>query len=154
MAKKSSSSKSTKSNLSDIRFIRLVTGEDIVAEVTDVSNGKLLMNNPLKIVYTPSLQTGFLTISLMQWIFTRISKNQTFDMDLHNVLIMTQAEEQLKDHYEQSLNTFKEKNSSELYDDNDDNDDGDDFRMLDQNEGIEMLNSLINKIKNGKGKLH
>lgn len=149
MAKKSSSSKSTKSNLSDIRFIRLVTGEDIVAEVADVSNGKLVMNNPLKIVYTPSLQTGFLTISLMQWIFTRISKNQTFDMDLHNVLIMTQAEEQLKDHYEQSLLTFGKSDSSEL-----DNDEDTEFGMLDQNEGIEMLNSLINKIKNGKGKLH
>jgi hypothetical protein len=149
MARKSSSSKSTKSNSSDIRFIRLVTGEDIVTEVTDVANGKLMMNNPLKVVYTPSLQTGFLSISLMQWIFTRISKNQTFDMDLHNVLVMTEAEEQLKDHYEESLISFSKKDPTDPYDENDD-----EFGMLDEDDGVEMLNNLINKIKNGKGKLH
>jgi len=149
MARKSSSSKSTKSNSSDIRFIRLVTGEDIVTEVTDVANGKLMMNNPLKVVYTPSLQTGFLSISLMQWIFTRISKNQTFDMDLHNVLVMTEAEEQLKDHYEESLISFSKKDPTDPYDENDD-----EFGILDEDDGVEMLNNLINKIKNGKGKLH
>lgn len=150
MAKKSSSSKSTKSNSSDIRFIRLVTGEDIVAEVTDVANGKLMMNNPLKVVYTPSLQTGFLSISLMQWIFTRISKNQTFDMDLHNVLVMTDADQQLKEHYEESLITFSKKDPTNISDEEDD----DEFGMLGNDDGVEMLNNLINKIKNGKGKLH
>jgi len=149
MARKSSSSKSTKSNSSDIRFIRLVTGEDIVTEVTDVANGKLMMNNPLKVVYTPSLQTGFLSISLMQWIFTRISKNQTFDMDLHNVLVMTDADQQLKEHYEESLITFSKHDPTKISDEEDD-----EFGMLDNEDGVEMLNNLINKTKNGKGKLH
>jgi hypothetical protein len=149
MARKSSSLKYTKSNSSDIRFIRLVTGEDIVTEVTDVANGKLMMNNPLKVVYTPSLQTGFLSISLMQWIFTRISKNQTFDMDLHNVLVMTDADQQLKEHYEESLITFSKKDPTNISDEDDD-----EFGMLGNDDGVEMLNNLINKIKNGKGKLH
>ena len=69
MVKKNSNSKSTKSNskAEDIRFIRLNNGEDIVAEVLDVSNGKIVINNPLKILYTPSLNTGYLSISLMQY---------------------------------------------------------------------------------------
>ena len=147
MVKKSSSSKSTRLNSSDnIKFIRLVTGEDIVLEVSDISNGKMYINNPLKVVYTPSMNTGFLSISLMQWVFTRISKNQNFDMDLHNILIMTDADDHLVEHYKESLLTFSKKG----------NDDDTEYDTIEEQDGIEMLNNLIDKIKNknNKGKLH
>ena len=148
MAKKSSVSKSTRSNskAKDIRFIRLTNGEDIVAEVLDVSNGKIVFNNPLKILYTPSLNTGYLSISLMQWVFTRISKQQKFDMDLVNVLVMTDPEDNLKSHYNESLNTFDKEN--------DEDEDDIDFSTLEGDEGIEMLKNLMDKIKGGKGRLH
>ena len=146
MARKNSSSKSTKSNLSDIKFIRLVTGEDIVVEVSEIANGRMIINNPLKIVYAPSMQTGFLSISLMQWVFTRISKNQTFDLDLHNILIMTEADDKLREHYTESLYTF-DKEKKDL-------DDEDEYGTLESDEGVELLNNLIDKIKNNKGKLH
>jgi hypothetical protein len=147
MVKKSSSSKSTRLNSSDnIKFIRLVTGEDIVSEVSDISNGKMYINNPLKVVYTPSMNTGFLSISLMQWVFTRISKNQNFDMDLHNILIMTDADDHLVEHYKESLLTFSKKG----------NDDDTEYDTIEEQDGIDMLNSLLDKIKskNNKGKLH
>ncbi len=148
MAKKSSVSKSTRSNskAKDIRFIRLTNGEDIVAEVLDVSNGKIVFNNPLKILYTPSLNTGYLSISLMQWVFTRISKQQKFDMDLVNVLVMTDPEDNLKSHYNESLNTFDKES--------DEDEDDIDFSTLEGDEGIEMLKNLMDKIKGGKGRLH
>ena len=149
MAKKSLVSKSTRSNSkgNDIRFIRLTNGEDIVAEVVRISNGRIVINNPLKILYTPSLNTGYLSISLMQWIFTRISKQQKFDMDLANVLVMTDPEDNLKSHYNESLNTFDKENDEE-------DDDEIDFSTLEGDEGIEMLKNLMDKIKGGKGRLH
>lgn len=149
MVKKNSNSKSTKSNskVEDIRFIRLNNGEDIVAEVLDVSNGKIVINNPLKILYTPSLNTGYLSISLMQWVFSRIAKKQTFDMDMINVLVMTEPEENLIIHYKDSLNTFSTKPDDE-------EDDDIDFSTLEGDDGIEMLKNLMDKIKGGKGRLH
>lgn len=148
MAKKSSVSKSTRSNSKgdDIKFIRLTNGEDIVAEVLDMSNGRIVVNNPLKVLYTPSVNTGFLSISLMQWVFTRISIQQKFDMDMQNVLIMTDADIKLKSHYKDSLQTFNREKE--------DYDDDTEFDTLDNEEGLEMLKNILDKIKGNKGSLH
>ncbi len=150
MAKRSSSSKSTKSNSNNnVKFIRLVTGEDIVTQVNEIANGKMIIHNPLKVIYTPSMNTGFLSISLMQWIFTRISKNQTFDLDLHNVLVMSDADTSLREHYQESLYTFEEKlkdGEEEQYED--------DFDTYDPEEGLDMLKDILDKIKGNKGNLH
>lgn len=148
MVKKSSSLKSTKSNskANEIYFIRLNNGEDIVAEVVDISNGKMKINNPLKIMYTPSMNTGFLSISLMQWVFTKISTNQTFDIDSHNILIMTESDKKLKEHYMESLNTFSLAKQED--------DDTMDFDTLHSEEGVEMLKDLMDKIKGRKRGLH
>jgi hypothetical protein len=151
MAKKSSVSKSTKSNskAKDIRFIRLTNGEDIVAEVLDIANGRIVIDSPLKILYTPSLNKGYLSISLMQWVFTRISKQQKFDMDMVNVLIISEPEQSLIEHYNESMDTFDNKN-----DEDEDEEDDIDFSTLEGDEGIEMLKNLMDKIKGGKGRLH
>lgn len=147
MAKKSSNSKSIKSNskAKNIRFIRLNSGEDIVTEILDISNGKITIDNPMKVLYTPSVNNGYLSISLMQWVFTRISKNQRFDMDMTNVLLMTEPEQTLIDHYNESIEIFGKKD----YDDTE-------LDIVDGDEGIEMLKNLIDKIKGGKdkGRLH
>lgn len=140
MAKKSSSSKSTKLNSNNtVKFMRLTTGEDIVAEVTDVANGKVVLSYPLKIIYTPSPNTGYLSISLMQWVFTKISINQTFDIGLENVLLMTDAEKTLVEHYEDSIFNFFLKLEQQEEDEEPEMD-----------EGLEMLNELIDQIKGKK----
>lgn len=141
MVKRNSSSKSTKLNSSNntIKFIRLTTGEDIVAEVTEVANGKVVLSYPLKIIYTPSLNTGYLSISLMQWVFTKISINQTFDIGLENVLLMTDAEKTLVEHYEDSIFNFFLKSEQQEEDEEPEMD-----------EGLEMLNNLIDQIKGNK----
>lgn len=147
MVKKSSSSKSTKSNSSDIRFIRLNTGEDLIAQVNDVSNGRIFMSNPLKVLYTPSLNTGYLSISLMQWIFTRISSKQDFDMDVSHIIVMVEPDKKLQEHYKESVSTFV--NTIEVT-----GEDDTEFDSVDENEGLEMLKNLLGKIKDNKGKLH
>lgn len=146
MVKKSSTSKSTKSNSSDIRFIRLNTGEDLIAQVNDISNGRIFMSNPLKVLYTPSINTGYLAISLMQWVFTRISSKQDFDMDISHIIIMVEPDQKLQDHYKSSVSTFE--NTVDVTDDDTE------YGAVEENEGLEMLRNLLGKIKDNKGKLH
>jgi len=124
----------------------LTNGEDIVAEVLDISNGRIFLDNPLKVLYKPSLNSDYLSISLMQWVFSRISKQQKFDMDIVNVLIMSEPEDALLEHYNESIITFNNKKIE------DDFDDDIDFGTVEGDEGIELLKNLMDKIKGGKGK--
>jgi hypothetical protein len=133
---------------SDVRFIRLTTGEDLVTEVTDVANGRVHINYPLKLLYTPSLTSGYLSISMMQWIFTRVSKNQAFDIDQVNVLVMSPADDDLKEHYEKTIISYQNRV------DDDESDDYEDFSSLNEEEGLEMLKDVLDKLKNNKGSLH
>ena len=45
----------------NIKFIRLVTGEDVVSEVQESENGLCLVN-PLKIIYGVNQKTGYISI--------------------------------------------------------------------------------------------
>jgi uncharacterized protein YfeS len=59
---------------------------------------------------------------------------------------MTEADDKLREHYTESLYTF-DKEKKDL-------DDEDEYGTLESDEGVELLNNLIDKIKNNKGKLH
>ena len=160
MAKKSLSSKSTKSNSNSftIQFLRLTNGEDIVAEIVDVAYGKVTISNPLKIVYSTSMRPGYLTMSLMQWVFLRLSKNQTFTMDESNILIQSEPEETLLEHYHSSVATLTKsgKENFEFANYTDDSEVGldDEDGSLEQLEGLELLKELMDKMKKDKGSLH
>ena len=160
MAKKSSSSKSTKSNSNSfpIQFLRLTNGEDLVAEIVDVSYGKVTLSNPLKIVYSTSMKPGYLTMSLMQWVFLRLSKNQTFTMDESNILIQSEPEDTLLEHYHSSVATLTRTSDKNFefanYPDDSDVDLDADADSLDQLDGLELLKELLNKSKKDKGSLH
>jgi hypothetical protein len=124
----------------------LNTGEDLIAQVNDISNGRIFMSNPLKVLYTPSINTGYLAISLMQWVFTRISSKQDFDMDISHIIIMVEPDQKLQDHYKSSVSTFE--NTVDVTDDDTE------YGAVEENEGLEMLRNLLGKIKDNKGKLH
>lgn len=157
MVKKSSSSKSTKSNstneFSGVKFIRLTNGEDLVADVKDIANGQVKIHYPLKIVYTPSINPGYLAISLMQWVFTRLSKEQDFVMDQQNILIISEPDIKLKDHYVESVDTFNSKESSVTFENVRYEEDEEDTTVS-PDDGLEMIKNILDKLKKDKGSLH
>lgn len=91
----------------NVEFFRLVTGEDLVSEY-EISEYKThyRLYNPCKVVYLTSTKPGFLSISLMQWIFSKLCVEQVFDLPINQVLIKSTVAETMIYHYFQSVEYF------------------------------------------------
>ena len=130
----------------DIQFLRLKNGEDLITEVQE-TDGSLVLVNPCKILYLKGKKSGFLSISLMQWVFSRISADQMFEIDKNEVLFKTLPDDGMIIHYINSVEHFLEKESSS-------NIEYDDPTIDDSYEdNLELLKELL-ETKDDKGKLH
>lgn len=130
----------------DIQFLRLKNGEDIITEVQE-NAGSLVLINPCKILYLKGKKSGFLSISLMQWVFSRISADQMFEIDKNEVLFKTLPDDGMIIHYFNSVEHFLEKESSS-------NIEFDDPTIDDSYEdNLELLKDLLGT-KDDKGNLH
>lgn len=92
-----------------VQFVRLNTGEDLVAEVTQVQsddNAHYILHHPMKIVYQIGGSKGSLAISLMQWVFNRICENQDFIIYPQDILTMNKTTEGMEDYYWESVEHF------------------------------------------------
>jgi len=130
----------------DIQFLRLKNGEDLITEVQE-TDGSLVLVNPCKILYLKGKKSGFLSISLMQWVFSRISADQMFEIDKNEVLFKTLPDDGMIIHYINSVEHFLEKESV-------DNIEYDDPTIDDSYEdNLKLLKELL-ETKDDKGKLH
>lgn len=130
----------------DIQFLRLKNGEDLITEVQE-NAGSLVLINPCKILYLKGKKSGFLSISLMQWVFSRISADQIFEIDKNEVLFKTLPDDGMIIHYFNSVEHFLEKESSS-------NIEYDDPTIDDSYEdNLELLKDLLGT-KDDKGNLH
>lgn len=91
-------------------FLRLQNGDDIVAETVEIEDedGILYMViNPLKIVYMQSQHTGYLSVSFIPWVFTKICDHQEFTIHAQDVLLVTAVSEKMNDYYWNNLTSNK-----------------------------------------------
>jgi len=145
-----------------VKFLRLTSGEDIISEISEVDSN-LVLKNPLKILYTTS-RPGIISISLMQWVFPRISSNQSFEMPKNTVVISSEPSENLIEYYWNTIEHFANKQAEKSVDfddgynyptDEDEYDEvAEDMEAVGNEEGLEMLKEILNSIKGDKRKLH
>lgn len=107
--------------ISDIYHLRLNTGEDLISEVIFGENepGKedhVLLLNPMKIICMPTSKKGFISLSLMQWVFSKITSDQRFNVFNRDILTMSHPNENLKDYYLETVVYFNKKNGTDLED--------------------------------------
>lgn len=134
----------------DIRFLRLVTGEDIVSEVKETKTEFVLMN-PMKVLYMTSSRPGYLSISLMQYVFSKISYEQVFNMPKVHVVMHSAPRDTLITYYHETVEHFLDKRDevTEFEDDVDDIEEPEE----DEN-GMELLKEFMQSIKIDKRKLN
>ena len=143
----------------EVLFLRLKTGEDLISEVQETDK-TLILINPCKVLYLKSPRNGFLSISLMQWIFAKICSEQIFEMDKSEVLVRTVADDGLVSHYWNSIEYFMNTDSKDRveYDTVMEEDEAserteEEEAPLTTEESMELLKKFLN-IKDDKGTLH
>lgn len=132
----------------DIQFLRLKTGEDIISEVLETDKTFILMN-PCKVLYLKSSKTGFLSISLMQWIFSKLCADQTFEIDKSEILVKAFPEDTFIEHYWNSIEHFiqnESKNKIEY--------ESSDLEEDSLDDKLEMIKDMLGIKDDDKGTLH
>jgi hypothetical protein len=138
-----------------VKFVRLSTGEDIIAEVMYFEDDKekfYVLNNPLKVVYMTGNKPGILSISLMQWVFWRITDTQSFNVYPNDVITVANTTDSMEEYYWSSVEHFseyKEKLSKQTqFDDN--------SFELENEDTVDVVQTILDGINNidPKRKLH
>lgn len=95
--------------LPQAKFIRLQNGDDIVAETVEYEDEKgvlYMLCNPLKVVYVQSPHHGYLSVSFIPWVFTKICDNQEFVIHADDVLLVSNVSEQMNEYYWANAQSF------------------------------------------------
>lgn len=138
-----------------VKFLRLNTGEDIISEVIPyLKDDQVLyyiLKNPCKIVYLIGENEDSIMISLIEWVYSRISNNQTFNLGYNNVLIISEATVDLSKYYYEYLDKSKSNKVSMVKDSVIELEESDD-----EDEEVQVLKKVLHdlKLNNNKRKLH
>lgn len=146
-------------NEGSVKFLRLNTGEDIIGytlhvKKDDFEDEHYLVDMPLKIIYsTNENRNMLLSISLMQWVFSKISETEEFKLFAKDVLLCSNASSNMTEFYYETVHDIEQmreqaekmrKNTSS----NREEESFDDY--IDESEGLEMLQEMLEATKNKK----
>ena len=83
---------------SSIQCVRLVTGEDLIAEVEIDNETKMYkLSNPLMILLTPSQKDNRMNLSLLP--FMGFAKERVFEYNRRSIMTVFAPNEKLEDEY-------------------------------------------------------
>lgn len=91
------------------KFLRLKNGDDIVSDMVELSDDEYTnyhLINPLKVVYSPSTENGYLTVAFMPWVFPRIVEEQEFTLDGEDVLMVCDVSASMNDYYWKNVSHY------------------------------------------------
>ena len=134
-----------------IKFVRLITGEDLISEVfTEDSEKfqKVYLINPLKIVYSFGKKST-LSISLYNWVIPEILEDNVFQVKMNDILLMKEVSSDMEEYYQTTLEhletyTHFKKNMMNDYPEDED---------FEESE-YSYIKEMIEEMKNGKRKMH
>jgi hypothetical protein len=142
-----------KATKQQIMFLRLSSGEDIIAKVEHNKTSKRYkIIDPLKIVYATSKNPGYISIAFMQWVFYKLCDAQNFDLKETDVLLAGNPSKDVMRYYSQTLSHFEDNEQSAGVNFISNSEDVDDMGHISPEETLEMLESYLEKMKKTKDK--
>jgi hypothetical protein len=99
--------------MSNVKYIRLVTGEDLISEVLEVSNEPhITLYNPSKKVYT--FDGEKVRMQLMEWVFSNLVKTSSFALQRRDVILLEDASDAIVSTYLEQASETTNDNSNLL----------------------------------------
>ena len=91
------------------KFLRLRNGDDVISEVVEIEDDKGIrytLFHPLKIVYVPIEESGYLSINFMPWVFPRVCDIQEFTIDEEDIMFIEDVSKKMNTYYWESIDSY------------------------------------------------
>ena len=132
----------------ELRFFRLVTGEDIIAQtqINKLESGNVyILIDPLKVGYMIQ-EYGKVGISLYQWIFPKITEDQKFPVFPSDILTTAKPSARMTKYYWETLAKHPTYLEGSVDDDDDEeytmNDEGEDDMDMTEEDHKSVMDEL------------
>lgn len=88
----------------NLRIIRLKTGDDIMAEVTKEIHAtrktiKYTLRNPMRVLYIMANGGSTISVAMVEWLFKRVSEDEEVTISEDNVLFEAIPTKSLQEYY-------------------------------------------------------
>jgi hypothetical protein len=81
------------------KFIRLVTGEDVISDVSEASTDPFItLHEPAKVVYVFE-GADHISLKLIPWVFQALTESRVFNVLRRDILLMEDASNTVNDAY-------------------------------------------------------
>jgi hypothetical protein len=91
------------------KFLRLQNGDDVIAEVVETEDEQGILYtlfHPLKLVYVPAEDTGYVSIAFMPWVFPRVCEEQIFSLHAEDVMLLNDITQKMNIYYWESVESY------------------------------------------------
>ena len=82
----------------DVKVLKLITGEEVIARITEEENNLITLKNPMILqMVPPTTSTGQVGFALVPWI--KAAKNEKVTISTEHVLVTDEASDQSEKNY-------------------------------------------------------
>ena len=86
----------------DVKVLKLITGEEVIARVSEESSNLLILEKPMTLqMLPPNTSTGQVGFALVPWI--KAAKNDKTTISIEHILVTDEASDQTEKNYLQVI---------------------------------------------------
>ena len=81
----------------DVKILKLITGEEVIARVTEEKNNLISLEKPMTLQMLPPNTTGQMGFAMVPWM--KAAKNEKVIISTEHILVEDEASEQTEKNY-------------------------------------------------------
>ena len=86
----------------DVKVLKLITGEEVIARISEESNNLLILEKPMTLqMLPPNTSTGQVGFAMVPWM--KAAKNNKATISIEHVLVTDEASDQTEKNYLQVI---------------------------------------------------